>query len=72
MTVFGGTADALVTPARLHGWRRQTSGGSRLRLLPGGPFFLHTEARTIMEEISRTLPGTLGRRATVEPGTAAS
>ncbi|MGW0880276.1 thioesterase II family protein [Streptomyces sp. NPDC002671] len=56
LTVFGGTADALVNPARLHGWRRQSSSGSRLRMLPGGHFFVHTATRTIMEEIARTLP----------------
>ncbi|WP_225830138.1 thioesterase II family protein [Streptomyces sp. NK08204] len=56
LTVFGGDADALVSPARLHGWRRQSSGGSQLRMLPGGHFFLHTATRTIISEITRALP----------------
>lgn len=55
LTVFGGTADTLVGPARLHGWRRQSSAGSRLRMLPGGHFFVHTSAQTIMTEIAGTL-----------------
>ncbi|TQE33574.1 hypothetical protein Sipo8835_17595 [Streptomyces ipomoeae] len=55
LTVFGGTADALVGPARLHGRRRQSSAGSRLRTLPGGHFFVHASAHTIMTEIAETL-----------------
>ncbi|MGW7302667.1 thioesterase II family protein [Streptomyces sp. NPDC054829] len=61
LTVLGGTADTLVTPARLPGWRRQTSAGSRLRMLTGGHFFLHTTAPAIMSEISAALPRTVAR-----------
>ncbi|WAZ26173.1 alpha/beta fold hydrolase [Streptomyces cinnabarinus] len=65
LTVFGGTADARVTPARLPGWRRQTSTGSRLRMLPGGHFFLHTATPEILNHITHALP-------TPHPETAAS
>ncbi|MFD0313334.1 thioesterase II family protein [Streptomyces flavalbus] len=69
LTVFGGDADALVSPARLHGWRRQSSAGSQLRMLPGGHFFLHTTAPTIMDTIARALPPT--PPGTADPRTAA-
>ncbi|WP_326594995.1 thioesterase II family protein [Streptomyces sp. NBC_01803] len=55
MTVFGGTADPLVAPAALHGWRRQAGAGSRLELLPGGHFFLHPAAADVVTTVSGTL-----------------
>jgi surfactin synthase thioesterase subunit len=76
LTVFGGDEDTMVTPARLHGWRRQSSGGSQLRMLPGGHFFVHTSTRMIMAEITRALPaprpGPAGPRAAAGSLTTAS
>lgn len=58
MTVFGGTADPLVPPTALRDWRHQSTAGSRLRLLPGGHFFLHPAAADLLTDIAATLART--------------
>lgn len=39
LTVLGGKDDHAVPPEVLEGWRAQTTGAFRLRILPGGHFF---------------------------------
>jgi medium-chain acyl-[acyl-carrier-protein] hydrolase len=39
---LGGSHDPAVSAAQLEGWRRHTSRGFSLRLMPGGHFFLFT------------------------------
>lgn len=58
VTVFGGRGDELVPPAHLRGWSALTTGGCRLRLFPGGHFFVYPAAREILATVSQTL----GRR----------
>lgn len=55
ITVLGGTADPTVRLPSLHGWRRQTSEGSRLLLYPGDHFFLHTSTDALLTDIGNTL-----------------
>ncbi|MFG2910092.1 thioesterase II family protein [Kitasatospora sp. NPDC048286] len=48
LTAFGSPDDPLTPPAALTGWARETIGGFRGRLLPGGHFgFLHDAFRTL-------------------------
>lgn len=56
ITVFGGTSDPLVPATGLHHWRRHTSAGSRLQLLPGEHFFVHTAAAQVMASVGAALP----------------
>ena len=55
VTVFGGISDRITPPASLNGWRRQSTAGTRLRLLPGDHFFVNDSAPQIMGAISETL-----------------
>ena len=41
ISVFGGLDDAHVSEEALTAWQQHTNAGCRLRLLPGGHFFLH-------------------------------
>lgn len=55
IVAFGGDTDTDVAVADLHDWRSQTTAGFDVRILPGGHFFLHAHAATIMDEIVRRL-----------------
>jgi medium-chain acyl-[acyl-carrier-protein] hydrolase len=55
ITVFGGTADRLVPPSALAGWRRQSARCPRTQLFPGDHFFVQTAAFEIVAHIARTL-----------------
>lgn len=55
ITVLSGIADPVVRPATLAGWRRQSTRGSQLRLLPGGHFFLDTALPEVMATIADAL-----------------
>jgi medium-chain acyl-[acyl-carrier-protein] hydrolase len=45
LLALGGMEDAAVSPAQLEGWRRHTTRGCSVRLLPGGHFFLFDRGR---------------------------
>jgi medium-chain acyl-[acyl-carrier-protein] hydrolase len=53
IAVFGGLDDATVTVAALDEWRRQTRGGFRLTMLPGGHFFLNTARPRLIEAMGQ-------------------
>ncbi len=55
LTVFGGTDDPLVPVRVLDGWRDQSAAGARLRVLPGGHFYVHPAAAELMAVIAETL-----------------
>jgi medium-chain acyl-[acyl-carrier-protein] hydrolase len=55
ISVFGGLADAEVTRDDLEGWREQTRGVFRLRMLPGDHFFLHGARDLLTESVARDL-----------------
>ncbi|AJC52681.1 MULTISPECIES: alpha/beta fold hydrolase [Streptomyces] len=55
LTVFGGNADALVASEKLHRWLRQTSAASRLVVLPGEHFFLHSAVADVIATIADAL-----------------
>ncbi|WP_329080279.1 thioesterase II family protein [Streptosporangium sp. NBC_01469] len=56
ISVFGGNGDPTTTAAGLSAWSAQTGSAFRLRLLPGGHFFIHTQRRTVL----RAIRGDLG------------
>lgn len=55
ITVFGGSADEVTPPARLRGWREHTAAGCRVRLFPGGHFFLHAVAEDLLATVADEL-----------------
>ncbi|MCZ7414350.1 thioesterase II family protein [Streptomyces sp. WMMC897] len=55
-TVLGGAADTITPPTSLPGWRRHTTGGTDLRTLPGGHFFVQDTVPEIMAAVRAALP----------------
>ncbi|MER7016271.1 alpha/beta fold hydrolase [Saccharopolyspora sp. NPDC000359] len=57
MTVFGGHDDERAPEHALRPWQKQTSGAFRVRMFPGGHFYLNEQAAGLTEEIGRVLLG---------------
>ena len=55
ITVFAGTSDAIVQPSDLDGWRCQSTAGTRLHVIPGDHFFIHSASTDVMRVIARAL-----------------
>jgi medium-chain acyl-[acyl-carrier-protein] hydrolase len=55
ITVFAGRSDAIVQPSDLPGWRRQSTGGTRLHFFPGDHFFVHSASTDVMKAIADVL-----------------
>ncbi|MFL6124040.1 thioesterase II family protein [Actinophytocola sp.] len=55
VTAFGGAEDSGVTPDQLAAWAELTTGGFRLRILPGGHDYLFTGTAAV-QEIRAALP----------------
>jgi surfactin synthase thioesterase subunit len=53
---FGGAADPWVDAASLGAWSQHTSGDFRLRLFPGGHFYLLEHGPVLASELANTLP----------------
>lgn len=51
ITVLTGADDPLTTLDEAHDWRRHTTGTVRVRVFPGGHFFLVPEADAVIEEV---------------------
>jgi surfactin synthase thioesterase subunit len=69
LTVFGGDADPLVASGELHRWRRQTRALSRLVVLPGGHFFLHSATDRMLSAIAHDLAPSAPHAVPTRPGT---
>ncbi len=52
ISVFGGVHDRLAPRAHLEAWRGQTTGPVRLRLFPGGHFYLNDQHAALLAEVS--------------------
>jgi medium-chain acyl-[acyl-carrier-protein] hydrolase len=65
ITAFGGLADPTVTREELDAWRHQTMGPFRTRMLPGGHFFLESEAeaRFLVRFLGDSVRSALERRS---------
>lgn len=55
ITVLGGRDDEICPPATLRGWDKQTTGRSRLILLPGGHFFVNETTARVATAVNDTL-----------------
>lgn len=64
ITAFGGAADTIDVPS-LEAWRACTSGAFRLRLFPGGHFYLTKAGTMVADEIAGDLAASAG--LTVSP-----
>ena len=57
LTVFGGDRDPRAVPDELGGWAELVKEAPDVCVLPGGHFFLHTERKRLLAEISARLDG---------------
>jgi medium-chain acyl-[acyl-carrier-protein] hydrolase len=55
ITVFGGLEDTTTKREQLEAWRPLTLGVFRLRMFPGGHFYIETERRALLADMSTTL-----------------
>ena len=55
ITAFGGSDDATTAREQLEAWRRLTMGSFRLRMFPGGHFYLDSQRQALLDDISASL-----------------
>ncbi len=55
ITVFGGLQDRRAKACDLTGWGQLTSGSCRVRLFPGGHFFLHESSQSVIAAVAEIL-----------------
>jgi medium-chain acyl-[acyl-carrier-protein] hydrolase len=55
ITAFGGEADALTPRPHLEAWREETHAPFRLRVFPGGHFYLEACRAELLAEVGRAL-----------------
>lgn len=55
VVAFGGDTDRMVSPPELEGWREQTVGAFRLRMVAGDHLFLQSARGILLEEIGAVL-----------------
>jgi surfactin synthase thioesterase subunit len=55
ISVFGGTDDPLTPREHLDGWRSETSGPFRVRVLPGDHFYLQAQRDVLLGDLAATL-----------------
>jgi medium-chain acyl-[acyl-carrier-protein] hydrolase len=58
ISAFGGAQDPQVPRNHLEAWRDQTSGAFRVRVFPGGHFYLNQQRDALLRDISATLAPT--------------
>jgi len=55
LAAFGGSDDPVAPRAHLEGWRGETSGPFRVRVFPGGHFYLNERRDALLADLSVTL-----------------
>jgi surfactin synthase thioesterase subunit len=55
ISAFGGDADNYVRTHEVAGWREQTTGRFRMRVIPGNHFFLQTERDRVLAAVTDDL-----------------
>jgi surfactin synthase thioesterase subunit len=63
VTAFGGATDWLVPPEDLEGWRAWTQGAFRLRLFPGGHFYLDAQRAPLLADVGASMASLAAPRA---------
>jgi medium-chain acyl-[acyl-carrier-protein] hydrolase len=63
ISALGGTADDMITPEALQGWRQHTSADFEAHLLEGDHFFIHQRHPEVMRIVSGRLAQALEGRA---------
>jgi medium-chain acyl-[acyl-carrier-protein] hydrolase len=63
ISAFGGAEDPNVDPDRLERWRDQTSASFRMRLFPGGHFFIHAAQALLLRALGQELEEVAERAA---------
>jgi surfactin synthase thioesterase subunit len=61
VTCFGGEADPYATREELADWREQTESFFRMKLYPGGHFYLQAVEAELLSELAADLTGASGR-----------
>lgn len=62
---YTGDADSEVTPEQMGGWADMTRDAFRLRVLPGGHFYLRGEEAALLADLGRVVDELKGRSAAV-------
>jgi medium-chain acyl-[acyl-carrier-protein] hydrolase len=62
ITVFGGSEDARTPREHLDAWRGQTAASFRVRVFPGGHFYLAAERAAVLNDIGASLIHMTGPR----------
>jgi surfactin synthase thioesterase subunit len=65
LTVFGGADDQRATRDQLEGWRSEAGAAFRLRLFPGGHFYLTAHREQLLAEMAATLRSLLDTRPNI-------
>jgi medium-chain acyl-[acyl-carrier-protein] hydrolase len=58
ITALGGTEDAFTPRSHLEAWRCETTGPFKLRLFPGGHFFVEPQRTAVLAEVSAAMDAT--------------
>ncbi len=55
ISAFGGAQDPVVTRSHPEGWRDQTDSSFRVRVFPGGHFYMNSQRDALLGDIAATL-----------------
>jgi len=55
LSIFGGTDDRRATPAQLAAWREGARASARVRMFPGGHFYLSERRTELLADIAASL-----------------
>jgi surfactin synthase thioesterase subunit len=60
ISAFGGSDDRFATREQLEAWRSETSGAFRVRIFPGGHFYVDARRAEVLADVGATLAPLLG------------
>jgi surfactin synthase thioesterase subunit len=63
ISAFGGSDDRFAPREQLEAWRCETSGAFRVRVFPGGHFYVDARRREVLADVAATLAPLLGAAA---------
>ena len=59
LTAFGGIGDPEASEEQIRGWQAQSTQPVRVRMFPGGHFFVNSEREAVVGELAAVLRGVL-------------